>query len=426
MAEYFIEREKQGSRAVLVLVSFPHSLPEERLLEEFSSLVAAVGATVLGDVATKRAKPDSKYFIGKGKAEELAEAVKQSDADLIIVNHDMTPSQERNLEQLCCCRVLDRSTLILDIFAQRARSFEGKCQVELAQLQHLRTRLIRGWSHLERQKGGIGLRGPGETQLETDRRLLGIRIQSIKKKLVKIGKTRAENRKARQRRGAPVVSLVGYTNAGKSTLFNALTNADAFVADQLFATLDATLRRIALPNMGPVILADTVGFINELPQALISAFRSTLEETRQSDLLLHVVDISDPHWRDRIDEVNCVLADIDAHEIPQLLVFNKVDRTGGHAGKIAVNDAGKPIKVWLSAATNSGCDALLTALSECLTASWVVEEWVLQPAEGAMLARLYDLEAILGQESLDDGRIKVRFCVRPSDYDRLLVERGKT
>jgi GTP-binding protein HflX len=301
-----LDRPEGGERAILVQLALP-SIDADKALAEFIELALSADAEVLDCVLGARARPDAKYFVGSGKAEEIAALVKALDAQLVLINHELSPSQERNLERLFECRVVDRSGLILDIFSQRARTFEGKLQVELAQLQHISTRLIRGWTHLERQKGGIGLRGPGETQLETDRRLLRARIRSINKRLEKVRCSRDQNRQARLKASMPTVSLVGYTNAGKSTLFNTLTGERIYVADQLFATLDPTMRKLDLPGSSSAILADTVGFIRDLPHHLVEAFRATLEETQQADLLLHVIDISDSQWRDTVFSVEKVL-----------------------------------------------------------------------------------------------------------------------
>ena len=308
-----------SERAILLHADFKRI--ESASLAEFRELAASAGADIAQVITASRRTPDAKYFIGSGKAEEIQQAAAWHHADLILVNHELSPSQERNLERLCQCRVLDRTGLILDIFAQRAHSFAGKLQVELAQLQHLSTRLVRGWTHLERQKGGIGLRGPGETQLETDRRLLRERIKYIKKRLEKVRKHRSLSRRSRKRATIPSVSLVGYTNAGKSTLFNALSGSDVYVADQLFATLDPTLRRLELPRAGNIILADTVGFVSYLPHDLIEAFQATLEEVAQADLLLHVIDASDENRTEITQQVASVLAEIDAGAVPCIKVF---------------------------------------------------------------------------------------------------------
>jgi len=321
------ERPGGGERAILVHLTL-QSEQQREAASEFIELATSAGAEPLLTISGSRHAPHPRFFVGSGKADEIKQAVIDNDANLILFNHVLTPVQERNLEAHCECRVLDRTGLILDIFAQRARTHEGNLQVELAQLKHLSTRLVRGWTHLERQKGGIGLRGPGETQLETDRRLIGDRIRQLNKKLKKVQKQRDQGRRSRKRADIPTVSLVGYTNAGKSTLFNRITNANVYVADQLFATLDPTLRRVALPNTQVMVLADTVGFIRHLPHDLVAAFRSTLQETKDADLLLHVVDITAEERDDTIEQVNQVLAEIGASEVPQLMVFNKLDRLG--------------------------------------------------------------------------------------------------
>ena len=331
------ERPQGGERAVLVGVGIGHPVDPSDIAE-FAALAASAGTVDVGTVLASRARPDPKYFVGSGKAEEIHAFAEAQRADLVLVDQTLTPSQERNLEKLTGRRVLDRNGLILDIFAQRARSFEGKLQVELAQLSHLATRLVRGWTHLERQKGGIGLRGPGETQLETDRRLIAKRIRTLRSRLEKLDRQRDTGRHVRREVPVPTVALVGYTNAGKSTLFNALTGSDSFVADQLFATLDPTVRRVKLADVGEVVLADTVGFVRALPHELIAAFRSTLQEARDADLLLHVVDASDPLRDERIDQVREVLKGIGAGEIRELLVFNKIDLSGDRARTIAGAD----------------------------------------------------------------------------------------
>lgn len=328
MTEFFITREKGGERALLVqmrIYQSDHDTQFESMLSEFKLLAHSAGAEIVSIITGKMNTPHSKYFIGEGKASEIAGIVKAEKIETVLFNHALSPGQARNCEALFACRVVDRAELILDIFSQRARTFEGKLQVELAQLQHISTRLVRGWTHLERQKGGIGLRGPGETQLETDRRLVANRIKAIKKKLEKVSQQRTQSRRARERSAIPSIALVGYTNAGKSTLFNALTESDVYVADQLFATLDPTMRHIALPMLGKVVLADTVGFIQELPHELIAAFKATLEETRKADLLLHVIDAQAENSAQVIQDVNVVLDEIGANDMPQLQVMNKID-----------------------------------------------------------------------------------------------------
>lgn len=356
------ERPESGETAVLVSLDFGRPDYEESL-EELKQLAESAHFKVLSIVEGKRARPDPALFAGSGKVEEIAMAVSQSEAPLVIFNHELSPGQERNLERKLSCRVIDRTSLILDIFAQRARSHEGKLQVELAQLEHLSTRLVRGWTHLERQKGGIGLRGPGETQLETDRRLLGKRVKVLKEKLGKLKQQRDIQRRARSRANVMSISLVGYTNAGKSTLFNRLTHANAYAANQLFATLDTTTRKIFIEGTGQIVLSDTVGFIKNLPHTLVDAFRATLEETVQADLLLHIVDCSSPNRDDQIDEVNKVLHEINADTIPQILVMNKIDVKGLSPG-LERDEYDRIIRVRLSAINGDGVEYLRQALSE--------------------------------------------------------------
>ncbi|MHB8166189.1 MAG: ribosome rescue GTPase HflX [Sulfuricella sp.] len=357
-----IERPGSGDAAVLVSLDFGDTDYEESL-EELQRLTESAGVAILGIVRGKRARPDAALFAGSGKADEIAETVVANEANLVIFNHELSPAQQRNLERRMDCRVIDRTSLILDIFAQRAQSHEGKLQVELAQLEHLATRLVRGWTHLERQKGGIGLRGPGETQLETDRRLLGKRVKLLKEKLAKLGRQRSVQRRARVRANVLSVSIVGYTNAGKSTLFNRLTHAQAYVADQLFATLDTTSRKFFVADGGSVVLSDTVGFIKHLPHTLVAAFRATLEEAVAADLLLHVVDASSPSRDQQIDEVNKVLAEIGADHIPQLMVLNKID-VNGLAPGLERDEYGRIGRIWVSARSGAGFDLLREALAE--------------------------------------------------------------
>ena len=359
------DRPQAGNRAILVQVDFGQDAIAERLTE-LDLLVRSAGAEPLATVRCKRAAPDSKYFVGSGKAIEIGMAVHEAGADLVIFDHDLSPGQQRNLEHELKCRVVDRTSLILDIFALRAKSFEGKLQVELAQLEHLATRLVRGWTHLERQKGGIGLRGPGETQLETDRRLLGKRVALLKDRLKQLGRQRAVRRRARERSEVPVVSLVGYTNAGKSTLLNALAKAGAYAADQLFATLDTTNRRVWLADAKQnIVIADTVGFIRELPHAVVEAFHATLEETANADLLLHVVDASSPDREAQIAVVNHVLEEVGAGDVPQILVWNKIDATQGLPG-VEEGGYGNIPRVLLSARTGAGLDGLRSLLASRL------------------------------------------------------------
>ena len=399
------DRHQGGENALLVQLQLSSEPTIDKA--EFVELVESANATVVEYISGSRHRPDSKYFAGKGKAEEIRLAVEQTEADVVIFDHALSPAQERNLEQLVCCRVLDRAGLILDIFAQRARSFEGKLQVELAQLQHLSTRLVRGWTHLERQKGGIGLRGPGETQLETDRRLLAVRIKSINRRLEKVQKQRQQGRRSRQRAEMPTVSLVGYTNAGKSTLFNILTGASVYAEDQLFATLDATLRRVEIADAGPVILADTVGFIKHLPHDLVAAFRSTLEETKQSHLLLHLIDASSPDREERIEQVNEVLAEIEADDIDQIEIYNKIDLLAfdGESVKphVDYDENGKIKRVWISSKNETGINLVLEALKGYFGREFI-HCWVRLPATDAKLrATLFQLGVVASEKDPKDG-----------------------
>ncbi len=415
----FFERPDAGETAVLVHVDFQ----DEREREdpgEFLELVRSAGAEPATLLSGSRHRPDSRTFIGSGKVEELREALGVHGAELVIFNHALSPSQERNLEQVLKCRVLDRTGLILDIFAQRARTHEGKLQVELAQLEYMSTRLVRGWTHLERQKGGIGLRGPGETQLETDRRLLRARIKAIHKRLEKVRSQRAQNRRARARAEIPSVSLVGYTNAGKSTLFNALTESKVYTADQLFATLDPTLRRLEIGDVGPVVLADTVGFIRHLPHKLVEAFQATLQEAAEAALLVHVIDAADPDRERNIGEVEGVLNEIGALDVPMLKVMNKIDLLDS-APRIERDGQGRPEVVWLSAQEGRGLELLEEALSECLAVDVIDFSLTLSPEQGRLRAGLHELDAVREEHFEEpDGRVELKVRLPRRDFLQLM------
>ena len=417
----FFERPGTGERAVLVHLELDEVEDREdpRELEE---LVLSAGGDPVAFVFGHRRRPDPRSFAGSGKLEEIGQVVREHEAAIVIVNHALSPSQERNLERSLECRVIDRTGLILDIFAQRARSHVGKLQVELAQLRHMSTRLVRGWTHLERQKGGIGLRGPGETQLETDRRLIRDRIRLLGQRLEKVHLQREQGRRARRRAEVPAVSLVGYTNAGKSTLFNALTGAGVYVADQLFATLDPTMRRVPLPDSLAMVLADTVGFVRHLPHQLVEAFRATLEEAQLADLLLHVIDVSAEDRDQTTLEVEHVLAEIGAAEVPRLDVFNKIDLLES-APRLDRDAAGRPNRVWVSAKSGAGMELLRQAIAE-LVGGEMAHEWLsLAPAEGRLRARLYEKGAVVGERVDDDGGISLEVRLPRRDLEQLLGTR---
>lgn len=430
------ERPDSGDRALLVHIDIrqdsarvsdngtggrPADVDADRA--EFVELAHSAGLEVTELVSGSRLRPTARHFIGKGKIEEVRQALAEHESDVVLFGQRLSPSQERNLERELDVRVLDRNSLILDIFAQRARTFEGKLQVELAQLTHLSTRLVRGWTHLERQKGGIGLRGPGETQLETDRRLLNDRVRMLKKRLEKVRRQREQGRSQRGKSGIPTVALVGYTNAGKSTLFNRLTDEHVYAADQLFATLDPTLRRLELPGGGVVVLADTVGFIRDLPHELVDAFRSTLTETLEADLLLHVVDDADEESEQRRENVASVLAGIGASEVPELLVFNKIDLSG-HNARIVRSESGRPVAVYLSAANGDGVPALAEAIAERLSGSRMNVWLRIEPVRGKLRAQLFEARAVVEERIAEDGVSLLHVDMDAVDFSRLDREHG--
>ena len=413
-----IERPQSGERAILVHAS-TMGAPDESEIEEFAELARSAGAVVVDQIISTRRRPDPRYFIGKGKLDEVRASMEEQCAELVISSAALSPSQERNLESELKCRVLDRAGLILDIFAQRARSFEGQLQVELAQLGHLSTRLVRGWTHLERQKGGIGLRGPGETQLETDRRLIGARIRQLRSRLEQVDARRTMNRRNRVRAEVPTVALVGYTNAGKSTLFNAMTNAGVYVKDQLFATLDPTVRRLKLPNGGRVVVADTVGFVRDLPHELVAAFRSTLQEAREADLILHLIDASDPNRWQRVRQVNSVLKQLEADRVPQIRAYNKIDKLD-RAPRIVRNQRGEGRAVWLSATTGDGIPMLLDAIDSRVIGKTSHGFIRLQASQGKQRAKLFEIGAVLNEEVSEDGSWKIELKMAERDLLRFL------
>ena len=413
------ERPRTGERAVLVRLGLGAQVDPEDL-QELTQLAESAGARPVATVTGRRARPDPRFFVGSGKADELRAVAEVNEADIILIDHALSPSQERNLETHIGRRVLDRNALILDIFAQRARSFEGKLEVELAQLKHIGSRLVRGWTHLERQKGGIGLRGPGETQLETDRRLIGQRVRVLTRRLQKIKQQRETGRQMRAEIPVPSLALVGYTNAGKSTLFRALTGADAYVADQLFATLDPTVRRITLPGGTLVVAADTVGFIRELPHELVAAFQSTLTEARAATLLLHMVDASNPRRAEHIAQVNAVLKEIGAEQIPQIILYNKIDRLG-LAPRLERAADGQVTAAWISAERRLGLELLTAAIAERLARVTRRARLRVPATAGALRARLYAAKAVRAERSADDGSIEL--AVELPDVELLALAR---
>jgi GTPase len=409
--------------AVLVNIDFQNTEFNEGL-DEFIELVTSAGLEPVTTITCSRNAPDAGFFIGSGKVEEIKQAVMEKQADVVIFNHILSPRQERNVEKVCQCRVVDRVGLILDIFAQRARSFEGKLQVELAQLQHLSSRLIRGWTHLERQKGGIGLRGPGETQLETDRRLIGKRIKTINARLEKVRRQRQQGRKRRSRSHTPVVSLVGYTNAGKSTLFNRLTGSKVYVANKLFATLDPTFRRIELAPATPVILTDTVGFIRHIPHDLVDAFHATLEETREADLLLHIVDVTGEQRDSQMQQVNQVISEIGAEDVPQIEVYNKIDQHEGLSARVETDENGFPGRVWLSAKTGEGIEGLLDAIIQFIRSRVQHHRLNLPASAGKLRAHLFDMGVVRNEEYDEKGGWMMEVDMESHRLDQIFRESG--
>jgi len=426
----FFERPKSGELAILVHIDM-HSEAESDP-REFEELAISAGTCPIELITGSRRQVSPRFFIGSGKLEEIQQAVLLHQADVVLFNHSLSSSQERNLEAELQCRVLDRTDLILDIFAQRAQSYEGKLQVELAQLKHSTTRLVKGWSHLDRQKGGIGLRGAGETQLEIDQRLIAVRIKSINQSLKKVRTQRQQGRKARKKAEVPTISLVGYTNAGKSSLFNALTHANIYASDQLFATLDSTLRKIQLPDFGDAILADTVGFIRDLPHQLVDAFRATLEETTEASLLLHVIDCHSEQRFILQKEVNKVLKEIGAEKIPTLMVYNKADlldadsseKSPGELPEIERDDNGLPCRVWVSALTGAGIENLLQAISELLGEDFIEPELQLNHLQGRLRAKLYRQGAVKNESLDEQGVSHLSLRLPKQDFIRLLKEEG--
>lgn len=417
----FFDRPDSGEKTVLVHLVID-SEEERDDPTEFEELARSAGASPVAYIGGTRRQPAPNHFVGSGKLEEIAACVRATGAELVLFNHALSPSQERNLEKHLKCRVLDRTGLILDIFAQRARSHEGKLQVELAQLKHLSTRLKRGWTHLDRQKGGIGLKGAGETQLELDQRMIRQRIKAIHKGLDKVRGQREQGRRSRQRAEVPTVSLVGYTNAGKSTLFNALTDAQTYAADQLFATLDSTLRRLELPNLGPAIVADTVGFISHLPHGLVEAFRATLEETASATLLLHVVDGANEAQDELRMEVESVLKEIDADQVPRLEVINKIDSVPDGEPRLLRNEAGLPVRVWVSAKSGVGLDLLLTALTELLSGGLVSQTVILQAKQAKLRSHLYQSKFVTAEQTDETGASILDLRLPKAELDRILAQ----
>ena len=414
----------QGERTILVHVELTSGNQSTGSIDEFKQLAESSGLNIVKTLTIKRSFTKAQYFIGTGKVDELAMLVDENGIEIVIFSLQLSPSQERNLEKALKCQVMDRTGLILDIFALRANSFEGKLQVELAQLKHLSTRLVRGWTHLERQKGGIGLRGPGETQLETDKRLISIRIKNINKRLLKVHKQHDLGRKSRVKNQLPMISLAGYTNAGKSTLFNLLTKAQVYADDKLFATLDSTIRRVMLPASGEAVIADTVGFIQDLPHELIEAFKSTLEETRQANVLLHVVDASDQNSRDKIEQVEKIIEQIDAKEIPTIIVMNKIDGINDFQPRIDKDNEGKIYRVWLSAQTGDGVELLYEALSQSLSGMMTSASIKLDVQSAYIRSEIHKVGFIKKEIMNEFGQWLLEINVTSHYLERLLDKQG--
>ena len=414
----------QGEKTLLVYVELPSNRHIHNGLDEFLELANSSGLDVVQALKVNRNTATAQYFIGSGKVDEIAELVKEHEIDLVIFAPELTPSQERNLEKKLNCQVMDRTGLILDIFALRAQSFEGKLQVELAQLRHLSTRLVRGWTHLERQKGGIGLRGPGETQLETDKRLIAVRIKNITKRLDKVHKQRDLGRKSRVKSELPMIALAGYTNAGKSTLFNALTKAEVFADDRLFATLDSTIRRVILPASGEAVIADTVGFIQDLPHELVAAFKSTLEETRRANVLLHVVNASDEYNLEKIDQVEDIINEIDANKIPSILVMNKIDRLENFKPRIDRDKDGRIYRVWISAQNGDGIDLLYQTLAEQLSGMMTRAKIQLDVNAAYIRSEIHNIGYIHNEKVDDFGQWILEINVTNHYLSKLLHKQG--
>ena len=428
MSSDLFDRQKdavgKGERTILVYIELTTGKQIPNSLDEFKQLAESSGLDIIDTVQVKLNFTKAQFFIGTGKVDELALIVDDKKIDLVVFSLALSPSQERNLEKVLKCQVLDRTGLILDIFALRASSFEGKLQVELAQLRHLSTRLVRGWTHLERQKGGIGLRGPGETQLETDKRLISIRIKNINKRLHKVHKQHDLGRKARIKNELPMISLAGYTNAGKSTLFNRLTKSEVYADDKLFATLDSTIRRVILPAAGEAVIADTVGFIQDLPHELVEAFKSTLEETRQANVLLHVVDASDINNRDKIDQVQEIIEQIEAQDIPSIIVMNKIDEISGFSPRLDKDDQGNIYRVWLSANTGEGIDLLYKALSQSLSGMMTFARIKLDVQSAYIRSEIHKVGFIQKEIMNEFGQWLLEINVTSHYLERLLDKQG--